>query len=160
MDRRVTLSFGVCVSRSVIVLCLALSSGGCEDDVAEAPHDAAAGHDEDGSPHDHDMTSIGPASGATCPTNSTLTYDNFGKDFMTKYCLRCHSSKVTGAARMMAPADHNFDTQAEIALLTEHIDQYAAAGPASTNVKMPLNGTKPTLDERKKLGEWLACEAP
>jgi hypothetical protein len=159
MDRRFTLSLGA--SWGAIVVCLALLGGGCEDDMATGPHDAAADHDEDGSAaHDHDMTSIGPASGATCPANSSLTYDNFGKDFMTKYCLRCHSSKVTGAARMMAPADHNFDTLAEIALLTAHIDQYAAAGPASTNEKMPLNGAKPSLDERKKLGEWLACDAP
>jgi uncharacterized membrane protein len=140
MDRRFTVSWGV------IVLCLAFVGGGCDDD---------AGPD-----HDHDGTAIGPESGATCPDNSTLSYDNFGKDFMSKYCLRCHSTKVTGAARMMAPADHNFDTLAEIALLAEHIDQYAAAGPASTNVKMPKNDPKPSMDDRMKLGEWLACGAP
>jgi hypothetical protein len=133
------------------VLCLTLSAFGCEDDMS-----SDAGHD-----HDHDSTvMIGPPSGATCPSDSTLTYDNFGKDFVGKYCLRCHSDKVTGTARNKAPADHNFDKLSDIALLVPHIDQYAAAGPASTNTKMPPDGAKPSTDERKQLGEWLACGTP
>jgi uncharacterized membrane protein len=61
---------------------------------------------------------------------------------------------------MMAPADHNFDTLAEIALLAPHIDQYAGSGPDATNTTMPKSGDKPTKEERQKLSEWLACDAP
>ena len=103
---------------------------------------------------------VGPASGAVCPPTQTLTYENFGRDFMQKNCLRCHSSSVTGAARAGAPSDHNFDTLDEIQGLREHIDQRAGAGPAATNVNMPPGPPAPTEDERKKLGEWLACGAP
>lgn len=103
---------------------------------------------------------VGPATSSVCPTPQTLTYDNFGRDFMNRYCLRCHSAKVTGTAREGAPSDHNFDTIDEVQGLREHIDQKAAAGPAATNTDMPRGQPAPTADERKKLGEWLACGAP
>jgi uncharacterized membrane protein len=122
--------------------------GACADD-KDADSDEHGGHD-----HDAD---VGPATGATCPDGSTLTYDNFGKEFMTKYCTTCHGEQVTGANRMMAPADHNFDTLAEIDLLKKHIDEMAGSGPSATNRTMPKADPKPTDDERKKLSEWLAC---
>jgi hypothetical protein len=128
---------------------------GCGDDSNEDHNDDHA----DGGDHgDHEHEAVGPPSGATCsdPGASTLTYENFGEEFFSKYCLSCHSSKVKGEARMKAPADHNFDTYEEIELLAEHIDQKAAAG-TRTNTSMPLTDPKPTLDERKKLGEWIAC---
>jgi uncharacterized membrane protein len=100
----------------------------------------------------------GKASGAVCPAGSTLTYDSFGRDFMKKYCTRCHAASVMGDMRNGAPADHNFDTFASIFLLAVHIDEHAAAGPASVNTAMPPSDPKPTEEERRKLGEWLACE--
>src|SRR5262245_13650570 len=54
----------------------------------------------------HGPAVVGPPSGALCPPGSTLTYANFGKGFFATYCDRCHAEKVTGAARMNAPADH------------------------------------------------------
>jgi len=128
------------------------------DEHAEGPDDHHDGeHDE---PHDHGKA-VGPASGADCPDGGgTLTYENFGKQFFADYCLSCHSSKVKAAARMGAPADHNFDTLAEIELLIDHVDQKAAKGPASTNLSMPPSGKRPTDEERAKLGEWLACGVP
>jgi cytochrome c5 len=158
MGRNLKWTTGTCC---VVSLVLALAGAGCDDDESGAPSEHGAHDDDDASTaheHSHDgTTSIGPDSGATCPDDSTLTYDNFGKAFMTNYCSRCHSSKVTGAARNMAPADHNFDTLAEIDLLAKHIDEYAASGPDHTNTKMPPSGTKPSLEERQKLGEWLVC---
>jgi len=103
---------------------------------------------------------VGPSTNAVCPTPQTLSYDNFGKDFMKRYCLRCHSSTVTGTARQGAPSDHNFDTIDEVQGLRTHIDQKTAAGPAATTTDMPRGQPAPTVDERKKLGEWLACGAP
>ena len=85
---------------------------------------------------------------------------NFGQSFMKTYCLRCHSAPVQGAARKGAPSDHNFDLADEIRGLADHIDQYAGSGPAATNTTMPPGEAKPSLEERRKLSEWLACGAP
>jgi len=113
---------------------------------------ASCGSDDD----DHDE---GTASGAVCPpTGSTLTYANFGQPFMAMYCNRCHSSALTGDARQGAPADHNFDTLNGILKMADHVDEEAAAGPSSVNTSMPPSDPKPPEEERKKLGEWLACE--
>src|SRR6187402_2766182 len=34
----------------------------------------------------------GDSTGSTCPTDSTLTYTNFGQAFMQSHCLSCHRS--------------------------------------------------------------------
>jgi cytochrome c5 len=131
--------------------CLLTAIIACNDD-GDADHD----HGE----HDHDAM-VGPDTGAVCPDDSTLTYDNFGADFMTKYCNSCHAESVKGAARMEAPADHNFDTRAEIELLAKHIDEYAGSGPDNTNTHMPPAGSPaPSKDDRAKLSEWIACGVP
>jgi uncharacterized membrane protein len=96
--------------------------------------------------------------GATCPAGSTLTYENFGQPFMEAYCLHCHSADVPLADRMGAPRDVNFDTLEEILLHAADIDRLAAAGPDSVNTYMPKSGDQPSEDERRQLGEWLACE--
>jgi cytochrome c5 len=138
-------------------LSLAAACGDGEDHDHDQAHDGGHGHDE---PHDH-AEPVGPPSGAVCPPGGgTLTYASFGKQFFSDYCLSCHSSNVTGLARMGAPADHDFDSYAEVELLIDHIDQKAAKGPSSTNVDMPPSGKRPTEDERAKLGEWIACGAP
>ena len=79
---------------------------------------------------------------------------------MTSYCVRCHGSTVMGTARNGAPADHNFDDLALIKRFAAHIDDLAAAGPTKVNTMMPPDGAAPSVDERRKLGEWLACGAP
>lgn len=56
------------------------------------------------------------------------------------------------------PLDHDFDRFEGVLPVAEHIDQYAAAGPNAMNTTMPPDGDAPTLEEREKLGEWLACE--
>jgi cytochrome c5 len=100
-------------------------------------------------------------SGATCPKDSTLTYDNFAKDFFEKYCVECHSSELSGSMRQGAPLNHDFNTLALIrAVPADHIDEQAAAGPDAVNDFMPEEGPAPTLEEREKLGEWLACDRP
>lgn len=140
-------------------LLTSLIAVGCDDNKAA---DNGSDHDDDhgaagASDHDHDSAMVGPLTGATCPSGSTLTYDNFGMKFFSDYCVRCHSEKITGDARMMAPADHNFDTLAEIDLLSPHIDEMAGSGPSATNMTMPPSDPKPTMDERQKLSEWIAC---
>jgi uncharacterized membrane protein len=114
---------------------------------------ASCGGDDDH--HDEE----GAHSGAVCAPGSTLSYESFGHTFMETYCTRCHSNAVTGDMRQGAPADHNFNTLAGILVMADHIDEHAAAGPNAVNTAMPPSDPKPTEDERRKLGEWLACEA-
>ncbi len=104
--------------------------------------------------HEH----AGTPTGATC-NGSTLTYDNFGRQFMESYCTGCHSSDKKGEeARHCAPDDHNFDTLDLVVLNRDHIDETAAVGPNATNDAMPPSGARPTDEERRNLAIWLACE--
>jgi uncharacterized membrane protein len=103
---------------------------------------------------------LGPPTEAVCPPASTLTYANFGQPFMEQYCTRCHSSTLSGDARMGAPEFHDFDSQLGVQRVADHVDQAAGAGPASTNDSMPPGGARPTLAERQMLAEWIACGAP
>lgn len=103
---------------------------------------------------------LGPSTETACPPSSTLTYANFGQQFMTSYCTGCHSSTLSGDARMGAPAFHDFDTQLGVQQVADHVDQAAGAGPAATNDQMPPEDPRPTLMERQQLAEWIACGAP
>lgn len=103
---------------------------------------------------------FGPPTESTCPPGSPLTYNNFGKPFMERYCTRCHHSELTGAARQGAPSFHDFDTLFGIRAVSDHIDQTTAAGPAATNTGMPPASPEPTMMERLQLGEWIACGMP
>lgn len=102
----------------------------------------------------------GPRTGAACPTTDPPTYEGFGRAFMETYCTRCHAVSVTGAARAGAPARYDFDTIDGIRARVESIERSTAAGPEAVNTWMPEIGAMPTLDERERLGEWLACGAP
>jgi len=108
---------------------------------------------------EHDDGAHGVATESVCPPDSTLTYENFAEPFMTAYCVSCHSSERTGDQRNGAPDGHDFDTEEGILIVANHVDEYTAAGPAGVNTLMPPTRTKPTDEERRKLGEWLACEA-
>lgn len=110
--------------------------------------------------HEHEHHHDGEPSGAVCPTDNALTYDNFAKDFFDTYCTRCHSSAVTGDLRLGAPLGMDFDTLAGIEQHLDHIDLVAAAGPSATNASMPESNPVPTLAERTSLGLWIACDAP
>ena len=89
------------------------------------------------------------ASGATCPTNNTLTYENFGRAFVARYCYECHN----GGALVKYTLE---------GVRSSRIDGAAAAGPDRVNDDMPPTGDRPipTLDERQRLGQWIACGAP
>ncbi|MFO0608503.1 MAG: hypothetical protein U0324_35385 [Polyangiales bacterium] len=89
--------------------------------------------------------------GSTCPTNSTLTYDNFGRNFFSRYCDSCHG---TGGRTRPSLA-----SVTEIRARVSSVDQEAAAGPDNVNTSMPEGSPAPTEAERRQLGEWLACGA-
>jgi len=97
--------------------------------------------------------------GAICPPDNALTYENFGKPFMDQYCVRCHRSElVSEDERMCAPLGYDFDTLMGILDVAAQVGSHAAAGPDSINELMPEDDPKPTLEEREQLGQWLACE--
>jgi hypothetical protein len=113
------------------------------------------------------------STGTVCPDPDpmTLTWDNFGQDFMTRYCVWCHDSSLPRSMRNGAPLYHDFDTLLGVLKTPDHIDQQAGIGPDAENRFMPpdrcpstIGGSinrdcaKPTDDERRKLSEWIACE--
>ena len=94
-----------------------------------------------------------------CPPTDAPTYDNFGRVFFESYCTKCHDSAKPAGMRGGAPLAINFDTRAGIRMFTSQIDQQAAIGPNATNRFMPGgSGPLPTDDERRRLGEYIACE--
>lgn len=123
-------------------------------------------------------TSARPSpTGTTCPDPDpmTLTYDNFGRDFMQRYCVNCHSSQLRISMRNGAPLFHDFDSLFGVLEVPDHIDQQAGFGPKAKNSFMPGDGTggrcpshaggaldedcpQPTVEERTNLSLWIACE--
>jgi hypothetical protein len=96
--------------------------------------------------------------GSTCPPGNPLTYDSFAADFMASYCTRCHASTLAGPDRHGAPLFHDFDSERGILNVGHHVDEYAAAGPLAINTLMPGDdGPAPSVEERRQLGQWLAC---
>jgi uncharacterized membrane protein len=97
------------------------------------------------------------SSGPECPTGSTLTYADFGKPFLTKYCSSCHAATLTGSARQAAPADDVFDTAAQVRAKSDEVIH-----EVSVEKSMPFGtaSLKPSDAEREQLGEWVACGAP
>ena len=100
---------------------------------------------------------------------------NFGKTFMDAYCINCHASALPLSKRNGAPLFHDFDTFLGVLEVPDHIDQQTGHGPKANNDFMPGAGTdgrcpsvaggpldencpEPTVDERTKLSQWIACE--
>ncbi len=106
------------------------------------------------------VTASGKPSGTPCSSDLTLTYDNFGRAFLESYCLRCHSATVMGEAREGAPSSHNLDKVTDVRSLATHIDEYSGAGPEAVNTRMPPTEPRPSIEERRQLAKWLACDAP
>jgi uncharacterized membrane protein len=79
-----------------------------------------------------------------CPQESTLTYDNFGKDVIATNCLSCHDTKeAPELTAVEAIRKHTADILQE-AVYTD---------------SMPEDSSMP-LQQRELLGEWLSCGAP
>lgn len=90
-----------------------------------------------------------------CPPGGTsLTYANFGAEFMNRYCQGCHGSAAL--ERAGAPGEYIFDTVEQIQRHRARIFVRAAA----TNDSMPPGPDDPPFTERQRLAEWLACGAP
>jgi hypothetical protein len=90
-----------------------------------------------------------------CPQGGTsLTYDDFGRDFLSKYCQVCHGQG--GTDRNGAPSDYDFYDVEMVRAFKDRI--FARA--AGDNTSMPPGPDDPPAADREKLAEWLACGAP
>ena len=111
-----------------------------------------------------------PATGTT-----TLTWQNFGHDFMCHYCTNCHDSGLTVSKRNGAPLYHDLDYLEGVIEVADNVDQQAGWGPMAHNNQMPGGGScgkcpsmlggpldheclEPTDEEREKLAQWIACQ--
>jgi len=118
-------------------------------------------------------TSVPTPTGTTCPDPdpNTLTYENFGMQFMTDYCIQCHDSALPRSQRNGAPLYHDLETLFGVFVVSGHVDERAGFGPDAENAFMPpdrcpsvpggaldRNCAQPTAEERRKLAEWIACE--
>ena len=90
-----------------------------------------------------------------CPQGTALTWQNFGRFYLRKYCASCHAAAVSGDDRRGAPADVSFDSAADaLAFRTVMLKVAAPADGA-----MPPGVVVPVA-ERAMFREWLNCGAP
>lgn len=85
----------------------------------------------------------------SCPPDSKLTYESFGKPFFERECVWCHGGSKGQSAR-------SFTTVESIRTQRERIFVNAAAD----NRAMPPGPDGPSDADRQRLAEWLACGAP
>ena len=85
-----------------------------------------------------------------CAGVPLVTYNSFGKGFMTENCQGCHAS--TTSDRYGAPESSTFDTVEEVWAQADRILIRAAGDDAS----MPPAGGV-SEDDRTRLGWWLEC---
>lgn len=86
-------------------------------------------------------TGIAPV---TCSTGSALSYENFGKSFISDNCGSCHDSKQGPSLATLTAIQANIPAILDTAVYTD---------------AMPQDSNMPT-QERELLNEWLACGAP
>lgn len=90
-----------------------------------------------------------------CPEDSFVTFENFGWPHMLTFCNGCHSDMLPADMRQGAPIEINFGSIEDV---RAHADRIWARA-ADQHMAMPPVG--PAADEeRRLLGEWLACGAP
>ena len=111
-------------------------------------------------PDEPDAGQTMSSTGSTCPDQQTLTYTSFARGFFETYCTRCHSATPAGGSRQGAPPGYNWDEIETVRAHASEIDRVAAGGPSAINTFMPPSEPRPSDDERRQLGEWLACGAP
>lgn len=79
-----------------------------------------------------------------------LTYDSFGKGFLTTYCVNCHGNS------QMPLGGLNATSLASIKTNADHIYEHAVGTPHA-NPMPPPGLPQPSPAEKKKLGDWLEC---
>jgi hypothetical protein len=143
--------------RSIFFACLLVAVAGCPSTGKPTPTGTTCADPD-------------PVTGTT-----TLTWQNFGYDFMCHYCTNCHDSSLKLDQRNGAPLFHDFDSLIGVMEVPDHIDEQAGSGPNAHNTFMPGAGTggkcpstpggpldescmEPTAEERQQLSQWVACQ--
>ena len=85
-----------------------------------------------------------------CKEAPLVTYETFGRGFLTQHCQPCHSSESID--RNEAPDDVTFDTIDDVAFWQYDIVDLATGG----NPQMPPQGGV-SDDDRVLLAIWLEC---
>lgn len=96
----------------------------------------------------------GDSAGLVCAERDPhLTYDNFGKGFISKHCVGCHSSLIAGNQRKGAPPGVDLDTYLGVVTWAYRVE----ARSLGDSPGMPPGGG-PSESERARLEEWLSCQ--
>ncbi|MFZ5481778.1 MAG: hypothetical protein ACOZNI_33765 [Myxococcota bacterium] len=96
-------------------------------------------------------TSGGDTGGGACDRDPPLDYVGFGKGWMAKHCVGCHSSLVREDQRNGAPTHVDLDTYDDVVSWSERIRVRTIE-----QRDMPPGGG-PSDEERVLLDEWLSC---
>ncbi len=75
---------------------------------------------------------------------SELTYDAFGEEFLTNYCVSCHGPTVQ-------KNNIRLDSLANV------VQRKAGVKSAVLSGNMPQGTKKPTEEERTQFGQWIDC---
>lgn len=102
---------------------------------------------------DDHLMGVGNYSAFSCVRDPPLTYENFGRGFLAKECIGCHSSLLRPEMRNGAPLAANFDTWDDVLVWAVEIEDRGV--PVSGGMP-PAGG--PSEAERDMLAEWLHCE--
>src|SRR5688572_25808006 len=95
---------------------------------------------------DGDDTGNGGDGDGDIDCTTAPTYENFGEDFVSTYCLGCHASGIPGEP------DNTFDTHEDI------MDQADGMADALMSGLMPLEGAlQPSAEDRERAIQWLSC---
>ncbi len=123
-----------------------------------APSEGAAdtSQERDGAPADTQVVTDTDAALDTsdpCSEAMTVTWNSWGRGFLTESCQGCHASTATN--RYGAPEEVVFDTVDDAWAWSDRI----LARAAGENPSMPPAGGV-TDDDRTRLSWWLACGEP
>lgn len=85
--------------------------------------------------------------------STAVTWDNFGRGFVTQHCQPCHGSG--SVSRNGAPEPVQFDTEDQVWTMADRVLVRATG----TTPSMPPEGGV-SDDDRELLRMWLTCDTP
>ena len=88
-----------------------------------------------------------------CDEAPTVTYDTFGRGFLSTYCDGCHGSAVED--RQNAPVDVVFDTREGAQDWADRILARTVPPDGSAPTMPPVGGV--TDEDRERVVVWLNC---
>ena len=86
---------------------------------------------------------------------TTVTPKKYSELSIWPLCTSCHSSALSGTARMMAPIGTNFDT-----FDAARMKAGLAASRAKIGQMPPAGAAQPTAAQKDDLAAWATCGTP